>query len=487
MVAEAKTATYGDLRGWLDRVDAFRELRLVRGADWNLEIGALTELMPRRSGSPPALLFDEIKDYPPGYRLLTNSLTSPRRLALTFGLPEDLRGVALVDAWRQRLHTLQMTPPRVVERGPVQQNVLMGPDVDLTRFPAPLWHEDDGGRYLGTGCIVITRDPDSGWVNAGTYRMMVHGPDRLGIFRSPGRHATLHEQKYFERGEACPIAVSLGHDPLLFAAGAASFGVDTNELEWAGAVKGAPFDVLTAPYTGLPVPAAAEIVVEGEIVPGEALPEGPFGEWHGYYASDQRPEPFIRVKTILHRDDPIVLGAGVGRPPDDTSYMNAVMRCALTWNFLQAGAVPDVRGVWHLQRFLLCVVAIRQRYPGHAKQAALIASQAPGTSYLGRYVVVVDDDIDITNYHDVLWAMCTRVDPERDIDIIRGCWSGPLDTAIHPDARGVNSRAIIDATRPWARRDRFPKPARVSRELERRMLDKWGAAFFAPVDATDSG
>src|SRR5689334_23469301 len=104
MAAEATTTTYADLREWLGLVAGFRELRLVRGADWNLEIGALTELMPRRSESPPALLFDEVKEYPPGYRLLTNSLTSPRRLALTFGLPEDLRGVALVDAWRQRLH-----------------------------------------------------------------------------------------------------------------------------------------------------------------------------------------------------------------------------------------------------------------------------------------------------------------------------------------------------------------------------------------------
>jgi len=168
MVAEIKTATYSDLREWLDLVAAFQELRLVLGADWNLEIGALTELMPRRSDTPPALLFDQIKDYLPGYRLLTNSLSSPKRLALTFGLPEDLRGVELVDAWRQRLHTLQMTPPRVVERGPVQQNVRTGTNVDLTRLPAPLWHEDDGGRYLGTGCIAITRDPDSGWVNAGT-------------------------------------------------------------------------------------------------------------------------------------------------------------------------------------------------------------------------------------------------------------------------------------------------------------------------------
>jgi 4-hydroxy-3-polyprenylbenzoate decarboxylase len=308
--------------------------------------------------------------------------------------------------------------------------------------------------------------------------MMIQGPDLLGVYRSPGRHASVHEQKYFERGQPFPVAVSLGHDPLLLIAGAGTMSAGTNELEWAGAVKGAPIDVLPAPYTGLPVPAAAEIVVEGEILPGERLPEGPFGEWTGYYASDRRPEPYIRVKSILHRDNPIILGTGVGRPPDDTEYMNAIMRCALTWNALEGAGVPDVQGVWHLQRIQFCVVAIRQRYPGHARQAAHVASQAAGTAYLGRYVVVVDDDIDITNWHDVLWAMCTRVDPERDVEFIPRCWSGPLDPIMPPEGKGFNSRAIIDATRPYEWRDRFPKAVRVSRDLEQRMLEKWGEAFF---------
>jgi 4-hydroxy-3-polyprenylbenzoate decarboxylase len=478
MAVQTAMRSYADLREWLSAVDALHELRTVTGADWHLEIGALTELMVRRANPAPALLFDRIKDYPPGYRLLSNSMASPKRLALTFGLPDDLGGVALVDAWRQRIRTLAFTPPREVDAGPVQQNVIEGAAIDLSKLPAPFWHEDDGGRYLGTGCIAITRDPDTGWVNAGTYRMMIQGPDLLGLYRSPGRHATLHEQKYFERGLPFPIAVSLGHDPLLLAAGAASFGVGVNELEWAGAVKGAPIDVLRAPYTGLPVPAASEVVVEGEMLPGEALPEGPYGEWTGYYASDQRPEPFIRVKRVLHRDDPIVLGTGVGGRPDDTDYMNAIVRCALTWNALEAAGVPDVQGVWHLQRIQFCVVAIRQRYPGHAKQAAVLASQAPGTSYLGRYVVVVDNDIDITDPHHVLWAMDTRVDPERDIEIIPRCWSGPLDPIIPPERKGFNSRAIIDATRPYEWRDQFPKPARVSARLEREMIEKWGAEFF---------
>lgn len=469
---------HSDLRDWLDAVDDLGELRHVRGADAHLEIGALTEMLPRRADPAPALLFDKIPGYPAGYRVLTNSMASLRRLALTLGLSDTVRGLDLVDTWRQRMRCLPMIPPQFVERGAVQQNVLTGADVNLERFPAPVWHELDGGPYLGTGCIAITQDPDTGWVNAGTYRMMVQGQGLLGIYRSPGRHATVHEQKYIERGQPFPIAVSIGHEPLLLAAGAASFRAGEGEFEWAGGVKGAPIEVIRGPHTGLPVPAGAEIVVEGEMLPGETLPEGPYGEWTGYYASERRPEPYIRVCSILHRDDPIILGAGVGRPPDDTTVLNNVMRSALTWNALEAAGVPDIRGVWHLQRIQFCVVAIRQRYAGHAKQALSIASQAPGTAYLGRYVVVVDDDIDITDWQDVLWAMSTRSDPERDISIVPRCWSGPLDPIIHPDHKGLNSRALIDATRPYEWRDRFPPVVRVSPDLERRMLDKWGEEFF---------
>ena len=167
MVAEVKTVRYSDLREWLDLVEAFQELRLVRGADWNLEIGALTELMPRRSDTPPPSCSTRSglpARIPPAHQLPDQPEAPGADLRATQGPPR--RGP------RRRLAAAAAhaadTPPRVVERGPVQQNVLTGADVDLTRFPAPLWHEDDGGRYLGHGYIAITRDPDSGWVNAGT-------------------------------------------------------------------------------------------------------------------------------------------------------------------------------------------------------------------------------------------------------------------------------------------------------------------------------
>jgi 4-hydroxy-3-polyprenylbenzoate decarboxylase len=484
VTTEQGRGPYRDLREWLQAAADINELRTVLGAHWDREIGALTDMMPRRADPCPALLFDEIPGYPPGHRVLSNALASPKRLALTFGLPDDLVGVDLVDAWRKRARSVSMIPPIEVEQGPILENVMTGSDVDLNRFPSPIWHEEDGGRYLGTGCIAISRDPDSGWVNAGTYRMMVHDADKLGIMRAPNRHASIHEQKYFARGEPFPIAVSVGHDPLLLVAGAAPFAAGVGELDWAGGVKGTPVEVVRGPYSKLPIPASAEIVIEGEILPGESLPEGPFGEFTGYYASGRNPEPFIRVKSILYRDDPIILGVSSGRPPTGTHLMNTTTRCAITWNALEAAGVPGICGVWHLQLIQFCVIAIRPQYPGHAKQAALMASQAPGTVQMGRYVVVVEDDIDITDWRDVLWAITTRVDPERDIDIVRNCWSISLDPIIPPDRVGLSSRAIIDATRPYHWRNKFPRASRVSSELELETESKWGTAFFASGGGT---
>jgi 4-hydroxy-3-polyprenylbenzoate decarboxylase len=151
------------------------------------------------------------------------------------------------------------------------------------------------------------------------------------------------------------------------------------------------------------------------------------------------------------------------------------MRSALIWNALDAAGVPDIKAVWvhpAAGRFLT-ILSIRQRYPGHAMQAAAIASQCRSGAYLGRYVIVMDDDIDITSSDDVLWAMCSRSDPVRSIEILRRCWSGPLDPAIPRDQKGFSSRALIDATRPYEWREQFPKVSGASAELKQQVRQKW--------------
>jgi UbiD family decarboxylase len=242
-----------DLREWIDRVDALGELSRIDGADTQSEIGGLTDLYQWDMGNP-ALLFDRIKGYPAGFRVLSNVLTSLSRIALTLDLPTTCTARGLVDAWRGQLDRLQPLPVQEVENGPIFQNRQTGKDVDVTRFPAPVWHSGDGSGYLGTGCIVISQDPDTGWINSGTYRVAVHDSQTLGLYISPGKHGRLIRDKYWKRDQSCPVAISFGHDPLLLVLGGLEIDYGVNEFDVAGGIRGQPLAIVRAPVTGLPVP-----------------------------------------------------------------------------------------------------------------------------------------------------------------------------------------------------------------------------------------
>jgi 4-hydroxy-3-polyprenylbenzoate decarboxylase len=462
---------YQGLRDWIEKVDALGELRRLPGAHWNLEIGAITEIVARDMDAKWALLFDEIPDYPSRNRILTNYLESIPRLALTVGFPTDLDTLGFLTRWREFSRNLTHVAPVEVRDGPIFENVRRGGEIDVLKLPVPQWHEHDGGRYIGTGDCVITQDPDTGWVNVGTYRIQVLGPDRLAIYAGNGQHGRFHINKYLHRGKPAPIAIMFGQDPVLglLAGGPIPNGV--SEYDYAGGVRGRPYEVVRGPHTGLPILADAEIVIEGEIVPGDEVMEGPYGEFTGYY-SGQRSEPVITVKNLMYRDDPILVGAHPARPPHDHLLQMTVLRIPALWNQIEAAGVPDVRGVWlqHPGLNYFTVVSISQRYAGHAKQAALIASQCASTVRYGKWVVVVDDDIDPTNIKDVLWAMSTRCDPERDIEIQRDSASIALDPMAHDN---LSSKVIINACKPFGRLRTFPRTAEVSAELRRKVLDKW--------------
>ena len=207
---------YQDLRQFIDDVERIGELKKVQGASCDLEMGAITEVA---AGSPlcPMLLFDHIKGYPPGYRILTNLLHTPKRLALTVGLSPELKGVAFVKAWKEKLLKLGSLPPLEIRDGQIKQNITVK-DIDLFKFPSPKWHELDPGKYFGTGALTITRDPDNGWVDCGIFRLQLHDRSTLGIYISPGRHLKVIAEKYWSRGKSCPVAVCTGVDPILFLA-----------------------------------------------------------------------------------------------------------------------------------------------------------------------------------------------------------------------------------------------------------------------------
>ena len=476
-IAERPTRTFRDLRDWLRRIDDMGELRVVRGASADEDIGMATELAGRVHGTP-ALLFDEIPGYRKGFRVLSNGLGWFPRLALTLGLDPKMSPEGLVRAWQKRVSEgITPIPSVEVKDGPVFENTKRGAEVDMTIFPAPKWHEGDGGRYIGTGSFDITRDPDNGWVNLGCYRVMVHDKNKLGFYISPGKHGRMHRDAWLGRGEKMPIAFVAGGDPLLFLAAATEVQFGLTEYDWAGGVRGEPYRVVKGPVTGLPLPADAEIVVEGWVDPKEKIVEGPFGEWTGYYASDARPEPFMRVEALYHRNDPIILGSPPNQPPDEQSFYRAFLRSALLRAELEAVGVPGIKGVWCHEvggSRLFNAVSIEQRYAGHARQVGHLAATVHAGAYLGRYVIVVDDDIDVMDLNDVVWAMSTRSDPVESIDIIKRAWSGPLDPRIPKDRKGLSSRAIIDATRPFEWRADFPPVNTPSAETRRKAKEKFG-------------
>jgi 4-hydroxy-3-polyprenylbenzoate decarboxylase len=472
-----------DLRAYIEQLRPIEEVREVEGADWDLEIGAITELVAEKDG--PALLFDKIKDYPKGYRILSNFLNNPRHVSTAFGLPSDLPTLKLVRSVKEKFARMRPVPPEEVSSGTVLENVLEGKDIDMFRFPAPKWHEEDGGRYLGTGCMVIMKDPVDNWVNVGTYRIQLHDKDLLGSHISPGHQGRLIRENYWARGQSCPVVVVFGCHPLIWMTSMLAFPWKTPEYEIAGGLAGGPIKVIKGEYTGLPIPCDAEVAIEGECPPleEESRQEGPFGEWPGYYASGGKMDPVIKVKRVIYRNDPIIVGAPPIKPPA-SGISTYFFRSVNLWQDLEDMGIPGIRGVWHLRgggsRYFT-VISIGQRYAGHAKQVATAAMSTPEGAYHGRFVIVVDEDIDPTNEGDVLWAMATRCDPATSIDIIRDCWSTPLDPLLTPEKRKErdfsNSRAIINACRPFHWRDKYPRVNRVSEGLRDQTLGKWKDLF----------
>jgi len=471
----AYDAPHADVREFLVRIEAAGELLRVPGADWDLEMGTLAEIVSHAKPEPPAILFEDVPGYPRGMRLLSGATNSAKRLAITLGLPVPRNPLEVVRSYRDRMKIHQPVPPRVVDKGAVLENVDHGGAINLYKFPVPRLHELDGGRYIGTDDLVIMRDPEENWVNAATYRSMVLDKSRVSLWMSPGKHGRQIREKYFRTGKVCPVLISCGHDHLLFLAGGNELKFGLSEFDYAGGHRGMPCDVVLSEVHGLPMPVDAYIVIEGEMASGETATEGPFGEFTGYYASSPSEQPVVRVTRVYYRNDPILGIASPMRPPSDFSFSKCVMKAGMIWDEVERAGLSGVRGVW-CHDFggarMFNVIAIKQAYPGHARQAGMLAASSQSGSYLGRFVVVVDDDVDPTDIFDVMWAVCTRCDPSQDIEFFRRAWSTPLDPLLEQKS-STNSRAIIDACRPFERLKDFPQVARASPELTTKVREKF--------------
>jgi UbiD family decarboxylase len=445
---------YADLREFLKRLEAEGELsRVSAEVDLEHELGAVCYHSTSMGG--PALLFERLRGH--DLPVAANLLGTRSRMALALDAdPENL-----IDEWRARVK--RGIPPVSVSEGPCQENVLTGDDVDLTgTLPIPVFNDLDAGPYITAGCHVSVGD-DVATRNVGVYRNQVHGPRTLGISAPPYRHLRLHQEEFAKQGRALPVAIAIGADPTLFLAAISSVPQGVDELAVAGALRGEPVELVPCVTIPIEVPAHAEIVLECEMPVGGLRDEGPYGEFTGYYAS-VKPRPLLEVKAITYRNDAVHHAVYIGKPPNESSFINHIMNSA---TIAEQVTLPGLRAL-HMTEggsgFFTAVASIDKPFEGYAKMMALAILGAWPARPI-KQLIIVDSDIDPYNPVEVDWAIASRVQPDRDVEILSGLTGAVLDPSLpeHERTSGSarTSKIIIDATRYDASRYKpavFPRP-----------------------------
>ena len=484
--AETKTKASGaiqDLREWLNRVEDIGELvRVNKPVDRDEEMSAIGYLLAKQNPSP-AVLFERPAGFdasPYKTRMLWNVLgPSIRRIAMTLEEPADTPTVELIRRVKDKLK--RRIPPQQIARGdaPVYENTVTGSKINLDLLPIPRHWPLDGGRYAGTGDAVITRDPDTGYLNIGTYRMMQHDKKHVGLYLSPGKDARLHITRAWQKGESIQVAAAWGIDPLFMLVGSQTFPKNLSEYEFAGGIKGEPIPVVKGTTTDLLIPANAELVIEGIIRPNAVRSEGPFGEFPGYYGRPEAGCPLVEVTAVHHRSSPVLTNALMADYPScEQSGFFSIIRSAKIWDDLDKLGIPGIAGVYSHPAaaggFGMTVIAMEQRYAGHAAQALALAAQCPGGAYYTKWIIAVDEDIDPTNTDEVIWAMASRCNPIDDIDILRNTWSTWLDpTQNPPEKRPYGSKALINACKEHRHLPVFSKRTTLRKKVYDKVASRW--------------
>jgi UbiD family decarboxylase len=476
-------ANRSDLDAWLEKVEALGELkRITAEVDPDLETSTITYLVGGEKS--PALLFENIKGHP-GHRALYNMIgCNLSRFCLAMGEEPVAHPLEAVQILKRKMHLKQKPKEVPASQAICNQNILTGDDIDIRKFPAPRMWPLDGGKYLGTGDAVVTKDPETGRVNLGTYRMMIKGPREVGLYTSPGKDGTLDREKWWKLGKPMPVVAAYGIDPLLFLVAATTFPKTESEYEYYGGINGAPIEVFISDVTGLPVPAGAEIVIEGFVYPDKTFAEGPFGEFTGYYGRPGGETPYVRVEKVRHRDSPTLTCALMADgAANEAGLFWASVRSAAIWNDLEKLGIPGVQGCWSIPEAAgwgITVVSVKQLYAGHAAQVMALAAQCTGGAYFGKYVIVVDDDVDPTNVHQVLWAMATRSRPAQSIDILRETWSTYLDPSLNPpEIRPWGSKCLINACMDFRYIKSFSNRTKLSKAAYDNVAARWTELGFA--------
>ncbi len=489
-----------DLRDFLTVLEKHGELvRIQEEVDWRLEMGAITRRCYDLGA--PAALFENVKGYPRGYRTLGAPLGQSRReghslfarTALALGLPPDTSAKEIMRSYLERKE--KPLKPTLVKTAPCKENILLGDDVDLLRFPVPLIHGGDGGRYIGTWHTVITKDPDSSWVNWGMYRLMIHDRNTLGCLFPMQQHIGQIYQKFEAKNLPMPAAVAIGGQPVIPIVSCVQLPPFVNEVDIAGALQGEPIPLIKCETLDLEVPATAEIVLEGEVLPHERKVEGPFGEYMGYEAGKSSPKPVFKVRAITYRDDPILPFSNMGMPIHEGQTATALIKGAEIFAELKRLGLPVI-GVFCPPYAVghMAVISTETPFVNFAKRVAhSVWATKPGL--FTYYIVVVDADVDPTNMDEVLHAMTTKCHPVNGIHPVSHIPGFPVLLPFLPpkerlmgDAAGV----IFDCTWPkdWPT-ESIPIKATLEnlwpREVRDKVLQNWlEYGFTAPEEQVKS-
>jgi UbiD family decarboxylase len=471
---------YRDLREYMGVLQERGKLHHVTAeVDKDWEIAAVCrrvfQKIPARAR--PVLVFDRVKGFE--IPILVGSL----------GASPEVYSIALqcaVGEIGRRWEEAQLHPvkPERVASGPCKEVILRGEEADLLRFPVPIWTvEHDPGPYITAPCIV-TKDPDTGSYNVGTYRLQVKGKRKLGLWAGEGQDIARHRRKYEGRNQPTPVAIALGPDPTIEMVSVTKFPPATNEYDIAGGLRREPVSLVACETVPLEVPATAEIVIEGEMPPGYREHEGPFGEYTGYMGAAGN-MPVVNVTCITHRRHPIYRAFFSQMPPSESSCIRRTGREQSLLKHLKDDLglpVIDLHLLESTGAAGILVISLGKHQPWQTTQV-IHGAWALAPAY-GKIMIIVDDDIDVHDHAQVEWAMGFRMQPERDVEIVRGTQAVGLDPSLVPPevpqddvSRYVGSKLVIKATRKHA----FPPLALPPEDHLKKVDAQWGKYGLPPV------
>ena len=480
---------YNDLRDFISKLETEGELKRISAEiDPYLEITEICDRTLRANG--PALLFENPKNS--NIPVLANLFGTTRRVAMGMGEDsiETLREIGkllaflkepdppkgLKDAWDKfpAFRQVLNMNPKLVSKAVCQENIIEAGEVDLSTIPVQTcWPED--AAPLITWALVITKGPHKERANLGIYRQQVIGRNKLIMRWLSHRGGALDFKDWQEThpGQPFPIAVALGADPATILGAVTPVPDTLSEYAFAGLLRGSKTHLVKCKTHDLEVPATAEIILEGFIYPDETAPEGPFGDHTGYY-NEVETFPVFTVEKITHRNNPIYHSTYTGRPPDEP----AVLGVALNEVFipLLQKQFPEITDFYLPPEgcsYRLAVVSIKKQYPGHAKRVMMAIWSYLRQFMYTKFIIVTDDDVNIRNWEDVIWAMTTRVDPSRDTTLIDNTPIDYLDFA--SPVSGLGSKMGIDATNKWPAETQreWGKPIEMNKEIRKRVDDIW--------------